>query len=235
MPKRKLLPKTKLSKLALRVRKTKKKKPVKVKLVKTQLKFKNIMSCDCGLKNFGFSVLRGKKIAHVGFIENTITNLIDPYYGFMRHKFVVEFEQALNTFSPDCVVMERFQNRGKMMGSSCELVNVMIGIVTHLCDKRKIYLLLITASQWKNQFQRQFPFTTVSDKGKELNALETLYEELKPFPPHLIDAHLQGSYCSNLNHKNQFDGWKKSQIAKVAKAWIKIKQKEKLAKKKVKK
>ena len=201
----------------------------KEKLLKTKKKFDRILSLDMGSKNLAFGVLANQKLEALGFIENTVHNLIDPYFLPNLKAFGKEFESLLQKYKPDVVLMERFQNRGMFKGNSSEYLNIMIGIISAICLRKKLYVYLTTASQWKLQFSRQFPqwasVILVKRKGKtvekKLTPLDNLYEELKPFPNHMIDAHLQGFYLANLWDTNQYRTWKKKPLVQYAKKWIK--------------
>ena len=203
----------------------KKRKPKEKPLAKTKKKFKTILSLDMGVKNCAFSVLKGKKIIKLGFVEKTISNLIDPYYNNDIDLFVKEFTGLLDTYKPNAVAAERFQNRGMFRGNGSELINIMIGIISRICHERKIYCFLLTAAQWKNQLNRQFKqyerVTVVKGKKKKQTALDRMYEELKPFPNHLIDSHLQGVYLSNLWADNPYEKWQRKPLEKYAKLWLK--------------
>jgi hypothetical protein len=202
-----------------------KKKKIEEVLVKTKRKFKTILSFDMGVNNCAYGVLKEGKIISLGFFKNTISNLIDPYYNLDIEKFIVELKELLKKYKPDAVVAERFQNRGMFRGNGSELINIMIGLLSHVCHERKIYIALITAAQWKNRFSKCFEHLSkvavVKGKQKKLTALEVLYESLLPFPNHMIDAHLQGWYLANMWLDNPYEKWKQGQLKKFSKTWLK--------------
>lgn len=212
-----------------------KKKVAKPKpLIKTKKKFKTVVSFDMGTKNMAYAVLTNGTLKQLGFFDDTITNLIDPYFNMDLDKFVIGFVDLLTKNKPNAVVAERFQNRGMFRGNGSELINIMIGLMARICHERKIYFYLLTAAQWKNVFNRQFKHLSKTilvkkrvkreevEVEKKLTALEVLYEEILPFPNHPIDAHLQGVYFSNMwQTSGPYSKWRKAQLKKLAKIWVK--------------
>ncbi len=209
------------------------KKVKREKIAKTQKQFDTILALDMGSKNLAYCVMRNKKIVHLNFFENTITNLIDPYYNLDLRKFNSEFLKILKTFKPNAIIAERFQNRARFRGNSSELLNIMIGLISQIAFSKRIYVYLATASTWKNQFNKQFANDTSTIlvnkqmKGKlvqqevALGPLDTLYNSLAPFPDHLVDASLQAHYLAHLWEKNQYSTYKKTTLKKFAKEWRK--------------
>jgi hypothetical protein len=209
------------------------KKPKLPKLIKTKKKFKRILSLDMGSKNLAYGLTVSKKLIELGFITNTIQTLIDPAFLPCLISFELEFKTLLNKHKPNVVLLERFQNRGRFNGNSSEYLNIMIGIISSICLQNKIYIYLISASQWKNRWTKQNPqyaktiMVNKRVKGKLVPAekilrpLEGFYDSLKPFPDHMIDAHLQAVYLANLWDKNPYESWKPNQIQAFAKKWIK--------------
>jgi hypothetical protein len=202
-----------------------KKKKIKETLVKTKQKFKTILSFDMGVNNCAYGVLKEGKIISLGFFKNTISNLIDPYFNLDIEKFIAEFKDLLKKYQPDAVVAERFQNRGMFRGNGSELINIMIGLMSRVCQEKKIYIALITAAQWKNRYTKFFEHLAktivVKGKKKKFSALEVLYESLLPFPNHMIDAHLQGWYLANMWLDNPYEKWRVTQLKKFSKGWLK--------------
>lgn len=92
--------------------------------------------------------------------------------------FVAEVETWVEEFSPDALILERFQARGLRGGTTSEVVSIMIGAITmhyiHLPTR------LVTAATWKNPFQKKH--------GK----LTEMYKQCPT--PHQLDAALIGVY-----------------------------------------
>lgn len=168
-----------------------------------------------GVNNFGFAVLNNSKQIDGGFIENTITTLIHPYFLKERRRFIKTMIEFFEKHRPKYIVMERYQNRGRFRGKGIELINIMIGVIIDIAYRLKIKPILITASQWKNNFAKTFDLH-----------LNELYNEFKPVPNHLIDAHLQAWYWINHDYQFAFDNWKATRL-RYLKKWHGAKRKSK--------
>lgn len=148
---------------------------------------KTVIGMDPGTHNFAFTVIQYKdgkrRLIDAGMIQNTILNLTHPLYRREQRLFLEEIDALLNKYRPDLVIMERFQNRGRT-GKTIECVNVMIGLISiKMLEKR---FLLVVASQWKNQFNRQSPIP--------LKVLYSVIKKATGCPNHVVDAFLINMY-----------------------------------------
>ena len=159
-----------------------------------------ILSMDPGTRDsFACAVIEqinktGKcKLIESGILKHPISDLINPHLEGQKKLFTKEVRSLLKRFSPTDVVAERFMVRGRFMGASSEKISFMLGIVSSMVHPAKFTLL--TASQWKNEFNRHFS-----------NPIQKLYEACKGTPRHTIDASLIGYYYANIEG-SKFEGW----------------------------
>ncbi|WOL24468.1 Holliday junction resolvase [Yersinia phage fHe-Yen9-02] len=149
-----------------------------------------ILAGDPGKVNFALSIIEvnGTKIEFLGtrMFNRPIQNLT----GDMRQvtkEFLDEIRKIDKQYGPfDGMCFERFQSRG-LGGNTIEAISLMLGVLCSYALTKKIPIDIITASQWKNAFNR-----TMDLKG--------LYEEFKltskksPKAIHEFDASLIGVY-----------------------------------------
>lgn len=116
-----------------------------------------VLSGDPGKVNFALSVqeFKDKRITVLGtrMFQNPIQNL---HYDMRQptKEFLQELEQMWKLYGPfDAMCFERFQSRG-LGGNTIEAISLMLGVISFFALKKKCPLDLITASQWKNAFNR---------------------------------------------------------------------------------
>ena len=195
----------------------KKTKSPRIKVAKISKKYIKVLAFDMGTKNLAWAMLDKQKLIEVGFVKDTVTCLIGHEYQKQMQAFANEFTTLIKKYQPTGILIERFQSRG-MGGNTIELLNIMIGIMTLISTNNKIDVVLAAAVSWKGAHLRQFgPDKTLND----------LYQQLKPFPPHFIDAHCQSYYLANIWRDNPFEKWSPQQIKKKAQQWIYDWQREK--------
>jgi hypothetical protein len=136
-----------------------------------------ILGLDPGKSNFAFAVTEVKlklpfryRFHETGMIENTVTDLTGALIS-QKEAFKAEIGGLIAKYDVDVIVAERFMNRGRMGGNTGELVSFMLGVLSEFEVED---LMLLTAAQWKNAFNR------VQD-------LDALYKESE-LVPHRIDA-----------------------------------------------
>jgi Holliday junction resolvasome RuvABC endonuclease subunit len=161
---------------------------------------KIILSADPGKENFAVSIQQidedGVKVINSFLLKNRIVDLKEDKknsYMTLLTNFVSEFESILDKYSPEECSMERYQVRFRTFGNLAELVNIMIGVVSLICLKRKIRINLTIASSWKNKFNQ-----------KSEIPLDDLYKLVKKLPPHLIDASLIGLHFNIEDKENLY-------------------------------
>lgn len=148
-----------------------------------------ITSFDPGQLNFAFTKSRHRinpinnehqyKITRAGHLYNTITVLKDcDLMAVQLFKYVEEIKDLIE--GSDVVVIERFQGRGIKSGLTQETVNMMIGILAHLCANMEIRFLLVNPSTWKNALNKHVP-------------LKELYR-VTWTTPHILDSCFIGFY-----------------------------------------
>ena len=110
-----------------------------------------ILSFDPGTENMAFCVLdyQTLELHRVGKLLTTITKQ-NSYR--QRKAYRNQIQRLLDTYKPQYVVAESYQNRGMFRGAQVELVNLMLGI---LIDKFP-GLELVQASTWKGHMRRQY-------------------------------------------------------------------------------
>lgn len=116
-----------------------------------------ILGLDPGKNNFAYAVTQVKlglpfkyRFRETGMIENPVTDLTGSLIN-QKQAFKAEVQGIINEHGVDIIVAERFQNRGRMGGATGELVSFMLGVLSEfdVAD-----LMLVTAAQWKNAFNR---------------------------------------------------------------------------------
>lgn len=116
-----------------------------------------ILSGDPGKVNFALSVqeFKDKRITVLGtrMFQHPIQNL---HYDMRQptKEFLKELELIWKQYGPfDAMCFERFQSRG-LGGNTIEAISLMLGVVSLFALKKNCPIDLITASQWKNAFNR---------------------------------------------------------------------------------
>jgi hypothetical protein len=111
-------------------------------------------------------------------MTHPISSLVD---NFRTHRgiFIDEIKRWLDAYSPDAIIMERFQTRGNM-GPLIELVSTMNAVVTMI--EPDLPCKLITAATWKNAHNRRFT-----------EQLDDMYP-ICLTAPHQLDATLIGVF-----------------------------------------
>lgn len=156
--------------------------------IKKTAKPLTILALDPGVNNFGWAVLQENKaqdfeVLATGMIQNTIRDLKFDIRT-QTESFRNELQKCAYPFKINAVAIERFMSRGHG-GTTIEVVNQMIGIViSHYLSKK---LLIIPASQWKNEFNRN-------------SNLEKFYAAAPTCTVHQLDAIGIGLYASYYWH-----------------------------------
>jgi Holliday junction resolvasome RuvABC endonuclease subunit len=145
-----------------------------------------VLGLDPGKDNHAFCVCQFDietglkyKLVTTGMIKCTIKELIGISAKEEAKKYRRELQALVKKYDVDVIIAERFQNRGRMFGNSSELVNIMLGVLLNI----NVEVRLITASQWKNAFNKIY-------------TLKDFYKEV-PLVAHRIDASLIGIYGSS--------------------------------------
>ena len=136
-------------------------------LRKHTLKKMRILSMDPGVTNFAWSVLEVSrpfkvKLVATGMLEETLKDMT----GNVKEKadlFLNAVKVLKEEYEIDHTIMERFMSRG-MKGLTIELVNVMLGIMLGSWKKKQRNFKLITAAQWKNEWNRRADLKEFYDK-----------------------------------------------------------------------
>ncbi len=148
-----------------------------------------ILSGDPGKVNFALAVIDvKKKVQVVGtrMCANPVQHLHLDVVSEAR-AFMAELEYLNDNYGPfDGMCFERFQSRG-LKGNTVEAISLMLGLLVIFAEKHNIPIMLITASQWKNAFNK-----TMDLKG--LYADYKLTSKKSPKAIHEFDASLQGLY-----------------------------------------
>ena len=151
-----------------------------------------ILAVDPGSRNFGISCvgLKGNKpeVLASACLMLPVNTLVD--FTQARRNFLHEIGKWVRVFKPKAIIGERFQTRGNG-GPLIEFVSVMLGMLAGKYEKLPIRL--ITASTWKNKFNRRF--------GVDL---KELYPTLS-ITPHAFDASLIGVYGLEFGFKRDLD------------------------------
>lgn len=151
-----------------------------------------ILSGDPGKVNFALTVLdvEGKRLDIMGtrMFGSPIQNLTGDL-GAVTSKFLKEIAAIDKQYGPfDAMCFERFQSRG-LGGNTIEAISIMIGVMALYCMKKKIPFFAITASQWKNAFNRE-----CDPKLKELYDEFKLTSKKSKKAIHEFDSMLIGIY-----------------------------------------
>jgi hypothetical protein len=170
-----------------------------------------VVAFDPGSSNFGCfagrlriknDALSGIELLDSKMLQNPIKSLGTDFKS-QADAYRQEIRQFLLKYKPAVVVIERFQSRG-LRGTTVELVNVMIGILSEIIynlsnEGLEIELKTPIASQWKNALNKHF-------------SLEDLYQYLPGSQLHRLDACLMSLFAvqdgikdvySFLNEKRQ--------------------------------
>jgi hypothetical protein len=151
----------------------------------------NILSCDPGSINFGFSVLTGRiQDGEISF--KVVANGMCPCplkrvkkskdLRDQQVQFQLWFENLIFKHNIDAVCAERFMARG-LLGPLGEYIGIMLGMMgLILIQKNKKPLKIFPAATWKNAVRRN-----ADDK----EFLDKTYKIAK-VPPHQLDASLMG-------------------------------------------
>ncbi|ARW58862.1 Holliday junction resolvase [Erwinia phage vB_EamM_Y3] len=149
-----------------------------------------ILTGDPGKVNFALSVqefkdnridILGTRMFHSP-IQNLHYDMREPTKAFMK-----ELEDMWKQYGPfDAMCFERFQSRG-LGGNTIEAISLMLGVASVFALKKKCPIDLITASQWKNAFNRTMNL-------KEYYALHNLTSKKSRKAIHEFDASLIGVY-----------------------------------------
>lgn len=136
---------------------------------------KRVLALDPGSRNCGISVVacneHGKvKIVANSLVTKPISDLVA--YGQQRNDFLAEIDKWVEVYQPNGIVVERFQTRGQS-GPLIEYVGVMVGLL----GGYRMPIKAITASTWKNAWNRRFDPLT----------LDAMYAECA-ITPHQLDA-----------------------------------------------
>lgn len=153
------------------------------------IKNKRILAFDPGSVNMGISIVELNKIPTVR-ANATMMHPIHDIKQFMKEKrlFVNEVSQWIEYYKPTAIIAERFQSRG-LRGATVECVSMMLGILSTF----NLPCCFITASTWKNNYQRRFNVNL-----REI--YKTLYNT-----PHQLDASLIGCFGIETAMKQKYD------------------------------
>lgn len=157
-------------------------------------KLKNTKNCilafDPGSVNMGISLVQMYKGKPRVLANATMTSPIHDILLFQKQKdaFLKEV-RAWKRYSPKAIIAERFQSRG-LRGSTVECVSMMLGILGML----NLPVKFITASTWKNKYQRRYGCHLKRD----------IYKNIKT-TPHQLDASLIGCYGLEIAYSKDID------------------------------
>lgn len=152
-----------------------------------------ILALDPGSRNMGISVVGARNGKPVVLANSVMTNPINTLVEFKvaLKKFMDEIHPWVALYKPKAIIAERFQTRGNG-GPLIELVSVMLGVLSGYYYPMPVKL--ITASTWKNSFNRRFqPELGSMYPDAEKLDLKLIYPELK-MTPHAFDSSLIGIY-----------------------------------------
>jgi Holliday junction resolvasome RuvABC endonuclease subunit len=143
-----------------------------------------LLGVDPGKTNAAYSVIRIKlnpfrfRVLANGMFKHPVNDLTGIEVVKRMNAFKREVRSLKRKYGISHVIAERFMTRGgQSMGTTIEVVTVMLTLLAHSGIPNT---LLITAAQWKNQWNR---------KGD----LKAFYKTL-PIPEHPIDATGIGLY-----------------------------------------
>lgn len=122
-----------------------------------------VLSLDPGVTNCAWAVLdSGRsgavKLLATGMIQNTVREFTGDAVRESSARFTNEIQQLVEEYSVTHLIAERFMSRG-MKGLTIELVNAMLGILINGWKGRRGTLKLVTAAQWKNEWNRNSDLT----------------------------------------------------------------------------
>lgn len=122
-----------------------------------------VLSLDPGVTNCAWAALKSDrdgrvKLLGTGMIQNTVKEFTGDAVCESSSKFTREIQQLMEEFSVTHLIAERFMSRG-MKGLTIELVNAMLGILINSWKGRLGTFKLITAAQWKNEWNRNSDLT----------------------------------------------------------------------------
>jgi len=173
-----------------------------------------VLSLDPGSKHFGIACVGMKDNKPVVLANSVLTAPLNSMVEFnsLRHVFLAEISRWINHFEPHAIVIERFQTRGNG-GPLIELVSSMIGLLGGMYSHLPIRA--ITASTWKNAFNRRFQ-EELGDMYPEAEKLDLklVYPCVKT-APHPFDASLIGVYGLEFGLKRQLHYTPKQIIKQV--------------------
>lgn len=141
---------------------------------------RRVISFDPGSVNMGVTCLEYTQDTGYKVLANAVlTNPIHDIKQFTHEKdlFLQEVNSWISLYKPNAIIAERFQSRG-LRGTTIECVCIMLGLLASL----NLPILLVTASTWKNRYQRRFNVN-----------LREIYKEIQ-VAPHQLDSCLIGCY-----------------------------------------
>lgn len=143
---------------------------------------KRVLALDPGSRNCGISVVACNDHGKVRVVANSlvtkpISDLVS--FGVQRNEFLAEIDKWIAVYQPHGIVVERFQTRGQSSGPLIEYVGVMVGLL----GGYRMPIKAITASTWKNAWNRRFDPLTLDQMYKECN-----------ITPHQLDASFIGIF-----------------------------------------
>jgi hypothetical protein len=145
-----------------------------------------VLALDPGSKNMGIAVVEvnlvtGKvDVLANAVMEHPVNSLLPEDLKSQVQAFLTELGTWVGIYRPDAIVAERFQSRG-LKGTLTECVNIMLGLI--LGTYPQIQTRLLTASTWKNRFQKRHAIK-----------LDGLYKTIRT-APHQLDACLIGLWA----------------------------------------
>lgn len=151
-----------------------------------------ILSFDPGSVNMGCSLIDiDRETKQIKVLANTV--LMNPLHDikqFSRERilFLDEISSWIEKGNPNAIVAERFQSRG-IKGTTIECVCMMLGMLSMF----NLPTLYITASTWKNRYQKRFNVD-----------LREIYREISP-APHQLDSALIGCFGAESGLKTFID------------------------------
>ena len=120
-----------------------------------------ILALDPGKTHFAYAILSKKGLVKTGMFKNTIKDLsLNDSLNKQIIRFINECKNYTNKYPIKYVVAERYQIRGKFggtQGASCEVINLMLGIIAYLFRKRS-NVYCITPALWKNYMYKTYDF-----------------------------------------------------------------------------
>lgn len=118
------------------------------------------------------------------YLKDLKTDFLSQYKSVYRkiNKFVKQYE-------PNYLVCERYQNRGRT-GLNAEFINIQIGMWVFACRKYVDEVILLTASTWKNQFNREVSYCY------DLKDVYVIANDKYNIPNHILDSILMGMYAT---------------------------------------